>query len=254
MILTCDIGNTNIRVGLVRGNRLAFKAVLATEDFRQLGKFLNKQFKENHIAPFAVKAGIICSVVPRINAEVRRGLREVLNAQSYIAGKHFAVPIKNRYLRPKQVGQDRLVCAYTAMRLYGAPVISVDLGTAITLDIVSKDREYLGGIILPGLGLSLSALARHTALLPKVAPARAKSLIGRDTRQSMLSGITFGFGSMIDGLVERLKKELGGDPKVVMTGGDSLLLKPYCTKVDYFQPDLILKGMAGLAKIFLKNT
>lgn len=254
MILACDIGNTNISVGLVRGNRLAFKAVLATEDFRQLGKFLKKNLKENHIASFAVKAGVICSVVPRINAQVRRVLREVLNTEVYIVGKHFTVPIKNRYLSPRQVGQDRLVCAYMAMRLYGAPVISVDLGTAITLDIVSKDKAYLGGIILPGLGLSLSALARHTALLPKVVPERAKSLIGRNARESMLSGVTFGFGSMIDGLIERLKKELRPSPKVVMTGGGSLLLKTYCTKVDYFQPDLILKGIAQLARFFLKNT
>lgn len=254
MILACDIGNTNISVGLVCGNRLAFKAVLDTEDFRQLGKFLKKNLKENHIAPFAVRAGVICSVVPRINARVRRALREVLNTEAYIVGKHFTVPIKNRYFSPRQVGQDRLVCAYMAMRLYGAPVISVDLGTAITLDIVSRDKAYLGGIILPGLGLSLSALARHTALLPKVVPERAKSLIGRDTRQSMLSGVTFGFGSMIDGLIEKLKKELRPSPKVVMTGGDSLLLKPYCGKVDYFQPDLILRGMAQLTRIFLKNT
>lgn len=254
MILTCDVGNTNITVGLVRGNRLAFKSVLATEDFRQLGRLLKRRFEENRIAPFTAEAGVICSVVPRINAQVRRALREVLNTEVYIVGKHFTVPIKNRYFSPRQVGQDRLVCAYMAMRLYGAPVISVDLGTAITLDIVSKDKAYLGGIILPGLGLSLSALARHTALLPKVVPTRAKSLIGRDTRQSMLSGITFGFGSMIDGLIERFKKELNPSLKVVMTGGDSLLLKPYCTKVDYFQPDLILKGMAGLAKVFLKNT
>jgi type III pantothenate kinase len=254
MILACDIGNTNISVGLVRGNRPAFKAVLATEDFRQLGKFLKKNLKENHIAPFAVKAGAICSVVPRINAQVRRVLRDVLNAEVYTVGEHFTVPIKNRYFSPRQVGQDRLVCAYMAMRLYGAPVISVDLGTAITLDIVSKDKAYLGGIILPGLGLSLSSLARQTALLPKVVPARAKSLIGRNTRQSMLSGITFGFGSMIDGLIERLKKELKPSPKAVMTGGDSLLLKPYCGKVDYFQPDLILKGIAQLTINFLKNT
>lgn len=254
MILACDIGNTNISVGLVSGNRLAFKSVLATEDFRQMGKFLKKNLKERHISHLAVKAGVICSVVPRINARVRRALREVFNTEVYIVGEHFTVPIKNRYFSPRQVGQDRLVCAYMAMRLYGAPVISVDLGTAITLDIVSKDKAYLGGIILPGLGLSLSALTAHTALLPKVAPDRAKSLIGRNTRQSMLSGITFGFGSMVDGLIERLKKELKGSPKAVMTGGDSLLLEPYCGKVDYFQPDLILKGMARLTRNFLKNT
>lgn len=254
MILTCDIGNTNISVGLFKGNRLILKAALPTKDFRLLGKFLKNRLKERRIPFLPVEAGVICSVVPRINAQVSRILRSVFNTDAYIVGRHLKVPIKNRYLKPGQVGQDRLVCAYIAMRLYSSPVIAIDLGTALTLDVVSKDGAYMGGIILPGLRLSLRALAQHTALLPQVALSRTKSLIGKDTRQSMLSGVAFGFGSMIDGLIERLKKEMGNSPKVVMTGGDSLLLKPYCGKVDYFQPDLILKGMAELAKIFLKNT
>lgn len=246
MILACDIGNTHIAIGLFNGDCLVLKTQAPTEDFKQFGRFLKNILKKKNIIPLKMRAGVVCSVVPKISQEIKNALRGITDMPLYIVGEHLMVPIKNLYAKPRQVGQDRLVCAYMAMELYGAPVISVDLGTAITFDIVSKNRAYLGGIILPGLNLSLSALHRHTALLPQVKPARPKLLIGKDTRSSMLSGITFGFGSMIDGLIEKLKKELGLSSKVIATGGDSSLIKPYCKKVDYFEPDLILKGMADL--------
>ena len=165
----------------------------------------------------------------------------------YVLGRDLAVPIKNRYGRPEQVGQDRLVCAWAAMRLYGAPVIAVDLGTAITFDAVSKNREYLGGVILPGLNLSLKALHQGTALLPQARLGKPGALIGKDTKGSMLSGLVYGFGGLIDGLVEKLSREIGKKAKIVLTGGDARLIRQYCSKSYYFEPDLILKGLKDLA-------
>ena len=246
MILACDIGNTNIAFGFFEMNTLVFKAKLQTSYYGKFKSYLKNILRPNNAGIGRIKASIICSVVPRINKKIKDALSDVSGRPVYLVGKDLVVPIKNIYAKPKQVGQDRLVCAYIASRIYGAPVISVDLGTAITFDIVSKNREYLGGIIVPGLNLSLSALDQNTALLSEIKLAHPKTIIGTDTRQSMLSGVTFGFGSLIDGLADKLKRELGSKTKIVASGGDSLFIKRYCRKIDYFAPDLILKGLAEL--------
>lgn len=246
MILACDIGNTHISIGLFRGEDLAVKAHTLTRAPVSFQSFLKEILKPKNAASFKIKAAVICSVVPQMNRKIKDTLKNIMDIPVYLLGDDLSVPIKNLYARPSEVGQDRLVCAYEAAKLYGAPVIAIDLGTAITLDIVSKRGEYIGGIILPGLNLSLSALHRGTALLLEIELARVKSLIGKDTRGSMLSGITYGFGCMIDGLIEKLKRELGRSAKVVATGGDCLFIKPYCRRIDCYEPDLILKGMAEL--------
>ena len=246
--MICDIGNTNITIGLFRDEDLTFRIELPTLESKRLRTLLKNILKSENIIPAQIKASLICSVVPGINREIKRAIRDVIYTPVYVLGNDLSVPIKNLYSRPEQVGQDRLVCAYSALKLYGAPVITVDLGTAVTFDVVSKNKEYLGGIILPGLALSLSALHRNTALLPEIKLASPIALIGRDTKASMLSGIAFGFGSMIDGLIARLKRELKASPKVIATGGNGYFIKPYCKKIDYFEPDLILKGMGKIIK------
>lgn len=246
MILVCDIGNTNITFGFFKGNSLIFKAKLRTRAFRQSRAYLKNIIKSKSAGLSGIKANIICSVVPRLNKEIRDSLSALTARPVYLVGKDLIVPIKNLYLKPGQVGQDRLICAYMASLLYGAPLICVDLGTAITFDIISKDRKYAGGIILPGLHLSVSTLHQNTALLPEIKLAHPKTIIGRDTRQSLLSGITFGFGSLIDGLADKLKKRLGAKTKVIACGGDALFIKPYCKRINYFDADLILKGLSRL--------
>lgn len=241
MILTVDIGNTNITAGLFKDDKLLFKESFPTAKAQGFGLFLRR--KLGHKA----KVAVVCSVVPQATLLIRKAVSGLGDIPVYVLGQDLIVPIKNLYGRPRQVGQDRLVCAWAAMRLYGAPVIVVDLGTAITFDAVSKDREYLGGVILPGLRLSLKALHQGTALLPQARLARPGALIGKDTQGSMLSGIAYGFGALIDGLVEKLRRKAGEKAKVVLTGGDSRFIRPYCAKSYYFEPDLILKGLKELA-------
>jgi type III pantothenate kinase len=247
MILACDIGNTNIAVGLFKGRSLVLKSCLPTQKSTHFKSFLRNSFGTKSILPGKIGAAVICSVVPGVNRSIKKAIKAIAAIPIYVLGENLEVPIKNLYAYPRQVGQDRLACAYAAQKLYGAPVITVDLGTAITLDVVSEKREYLGGIILPGLNLSLSALHRQTALLPQTGLRRPKALIGRDTADSMLSGATFGFGAMIDGLIEKLKERLKEPAKVIAVGGDCLFIKPYCRQVDYFEEDLILRGMVELA-------
>jgi len=151
--------------------------------------------------------------------------------------------IKNLYRRPRQVGQDRLVNAYAGLKIYGAPLVIVDFGTAVTFDAVSKHREYLGGMILPGLKISLSTLHEKTALLPKIRLARPPEFIGRDTRRSMLSGIIFGFAGLTDKLAQELRKALGNNTKIIGTGGDINLIYRYCKSIDIIDAELTLKGL-----------
>ena len=253
MILAVDIGNTSITAGLFRGKRLVYKTKFPTS---KAGNGFSRKKRDPAIAgkPFPagiifsqVEAAVICSVVPKATMVIKEAVAGLGHIPIYILGQNLTVPIKNLYGRPKQVGQDRLVCAWAAMRLCGAPVIAIDLGTAITFDAVSKNGEYLGGVILPGLNLSLRALHQGTALLPQTRLGKPGALIGQDTKGSMLSGLIYGFGSLIDGLVEKLRREIGKKAKIVLTGGDARLIRQYCSNSYYFEPDLILKGLKDLA-------
>jgi len=174
---------------------------------------------------------------------MEKELRKLLGKQPYIIGKGIKAPIKNLYRRPKQVGQDRLVNAYAGIKLYGAPLIAVDFGTAVTFDVVSGNKEYLGGMILPGLTISLDALNQRTALLPKIKLEEPKEFIGRDTKSSMLSGIVYGFAALTDDLVIRIKKKIGKDATVISTGGNIGLIGKYCRQIDKVDRDLTLKGL-----------
>ena len=237
MLLAIDIGNTNINLGLFRGNRLLRRYIIPTEaeDYKS---YLRKIINRNNIHD-----AIICSVVPAASKLMEKKLRKLLEKQPYIIGKGIKVPINNLYLKPKQVGQDRLVNAYAGIKLYGPPLIAVDFGTAVTFDVVSRNKEYLGGMILPGLGISLDALNQRTALLPKIKLEEPKEFIGRDTKGSMLSGIVYGFAALTDDLVIRIKKKIGKNAKVIGTGGNIDLIGRYCRKIDTIDKDLTLKGL-----------
>ena len=187
---------------------------------------------------------VICSVVPKVTGVLKKGLLRLLGRRPYIIGKDLVVPLKNLYRNPKQVGQDRLVNAYAAVMLYKAPLIVVDFGTAVTFDVISKDREYLGGMILPGLAISLDTLAERTALLPKVKLDKPKEFIGRDTKTSMLSGIVYGFAALTDDLAQRIKDKIGRQAKLIATGGNIALIAGYCKSIDKIDRDLTLKGLS----------
>jgi len=237
MLLAIDIGNTTIALGLFCKNRLIRRYSFATRqrDYRPfIKKLLSRQ---------PIEAAIISSVVPQATKQIENALGNLITAKVVILGRDITVPVKNRYLYPKQVGQDRLVNAYAALKLYGVPAIVVDFGTAITFDVISRKQEYLGGLILPGLEISLEALAEKTALLPKIKLAKPKGLIGRNTTNSILSGIVYGFGTLTNGLIDKLKAELGKNSKVIATGGNINFIAKYCTKFDAIDINLTLKGL-----------
>jgi len=242
MILTINIGNTNITAGFFHGKRLVKRFSTPTNQDRYQ-TFLYAAAGKN------VSSVIIASVVPCATKKIVNSLNTTLpGIKPNILGKNAFVPVKNLYTHPEQVGQDRLVNAYAAIKLYGYPAIVIDFGTAITFDIVSSRKEYKGGLILPGLQTSLDALAEKTALLPRIRLSKPNGFIGRDTNSSMLNGIIYGFAGMTEWLVNRLKGELGKKAIIVGTGGHSSLISRYCRCFTTVDPDLALKGLNLLGK------
>ncbi len=244
MLLAIDIGNTNISFGLFKCRKLIKEFNIPTRSYhiRSLRRLLGKP---------EIEDALICSVVPQAAMVLEKDLISLLGKRPYNIGKEIKVPIKNLYRKPSQVGQDRLVNAYAGVSLYGAPLVVVDFGTAVTFDVVSQRKEYLGGIILPGLGISLDALAERTALLPKIKLEAPREFIGRDTKTSMLSGVVYGFAALTDDLAGRIRNEIGRGALVIGTGGNIGLIGKYCRSINKIDKRLTLKG---LNLIFQKNS
>ncbi|MFA4992633.1 MAG: type III pantothenate kinase [Candidatus Omnitrophota bacterium] len=247
MLLAIDIGNTNISCGIFKKARLIKQFDILTK--YRFDTAFSKKFKNTA----KISAIIICSVVPAQTGIIFRKLAALTGKTPYIIGKDLTVPIKNLYRKPSQVGQDRLVNAYAANILYQAPLIVIDSGTAITFDVISRNKAYLGGLIFPGMEISLKSLKEKTALLPQVKLARPKGLIGRDTKNSILSGIVFGTADLCSGLIKRLKQNLGRDALVIGTGGNILLIKEYSKTRMKIDKDLTLKGINFIYKYGIKK-
>jgi len=221
MLLAIDIGNTTIGFALIHKGRIgAVVKVDTASSVVTIKAAVEKIFKNRTIS-----RAVICSVVPKVQKSLEAILSKVVAVD--VIGRDIIVPIKNRYKNPKQVGQDRLVGAYGAMKIYGKPLIVVDLGTAITFDVISLKGEYLGGAIVPGIRLSAESLFLKTALLPKIEIQTPKHIIGKTTQESMLSGLFYGYGSLCRGLIDLISQQMKIKPKVVMTGGHTRLMKKF---------------------------
>lgn len=251
-ILAIDIGNTNITAGIFRGDRLIGKRKMPTHAYSLYGKNFKALLASCSLNESQVYDIIISSVVPIALSRLVMHLNKTPGRRVSIVGPGIKVPIKNLYRVRGEVGQDRLVNAYAARILYGAPCIIIDFGTAITFDIVSGKGEYLGGLILPGIEMSLKGLYEKTALLPRVELKEVRHIIGKDTAGSMRGGILFGFGAMCDGLVNSYRKILGKAAKVIATGGNADLVKRYAKSIRVIDEDLTLKGLFFIAPSFRK--
>jgi len=239
MLLAIDIGNTNIHNGIFDKKILKKTFAVSTHSDDLTGDYRMrlKPYLKN------IDSVIVTSVVPDALRKVKKAVKKTIGKNCAVVGRDVDSGIKNLYRNPRQVGSDRLVNARAAYELYGGPCIIVDFGTAITIDIVNKKKQYIGGVIAPGPGISLWALYEKTALLPKVAIKKPKGILGRETKESMLIGIVYGFGSLCDGIVRRLKRQYSRNARVVATGGFSRLIGPYCESVDKVDPELTLRGL-----------
>ena len=241
MLLAVDIGNTNISCGIFNKNKLTKTIDIPTKLYasKKLLKF---------IGYLKITDTLICSVVPKLTGLLTKDLVKATGKNPYIIGKDIKVPIENLYRQPKQVGQDRLVNAYAGAKLYGLPLVVVDFGTAITFDAISKSGAYEGGLILPGIGISIDVLKQRTALLPKINLNIPKEFIGKDTTNSILSGIVYGFAAMTKQLNIQLIKKLGKKTHIIATGGNAKLMRKYCSNINQVDNLLTLKGINFIYK------
>ena len=249
MILAVDIGNTNIEFGVFENKNLKCKFRIgtnreATSD--DIGLKLRQFLFINNIEITEIDNVIIETVVPQVMYSINNAIKKYICKNPIIIGEDFSVPITNRYDNPNNVGADRLVNAYSALKKYGAPLIVVDFGTATTFDAVNKDGEYEGGAIFTGIRISTDALFQKTAKLPMVEIAHTDKIIGKSTVTSIQSGILYGYVGAVENIVNMMKKELGENTKVIATGGLSKLIGNETTCFDKLDSNLILDGIIGL--------
>jgi type III pantothenate kinase len=250
MLLAVDIGNTSINNGIFEGKKLrkTFRIPSRTgnmekEYVRVLASYLKHKEQPKGRVPGKIDGIIIVSVVPPALKSVEKILKSVCGVDITVVGRDADSGVRNLYKKPEQVGQDRLVNARASYDLYGGASIIVDLGTAITIDLINKNKEYMGGVIAPGAEISLKVLSERACLLPEVEIEKPGDILGRETAESMINGAVYGFSGLCDGIVRKLKKKYGAKCKVVLTGGMSPLFAPYCETIDTVDPDLTLKGL-----------
>ena len=242
-LIAIDIGNTNITAGIFKGQDLAVKAKIPTGAYSLYESSIKGLFKKCGLCLEEEHDVIISSVVPVALSRLVMHLNKIAKCRMTILGRDEKVPIRNLYKIKSEVGQDRLVNAYAAKVLYGTPAVIIDFGTAITFDLISGKGDYLGGLIMPGITISLASLYEKTALLPRVELKDAPNIIGRSTVNSIRGGILFGFGAMCDGLISEYRKVLGKSLKVIATGGNAGLIKKYSGSIRIVDEEITLKGL-----------
>lgn len=246
MFLAIDIGNTNITLGVYKEGSLGPRWRLATGRGRtpdEYGTILMSLFRHAKIDPREITSVAMASVVPPLTETFAEACRKYLNTDPLIVDGTCKTGVSVHYDDPSQVGADRVVDAAAAFKLYGGPACIVDLGTATTFDAISREGNYLGGAIAPGIGIAADALFQRAAKLPKVDIQKPPAAIGRNTSQSLQSGLLFGYVGLVEGMVARFCKELGGDTRVIATGGLAEIIARETTAISIVAPWLTLDGL-----------
>ena len=254
MLLAIDIGNTNIILGVFDGDKLKTTLRIASgihtmpDEYAALTLYL---LERKGIAALQITDAVLCSVVPPLVTTFEEVGKQYFDLSPMVVEAGIKTGVRICMDNPREVGADRIVNAVAAHRLYKGPVIVIDLGTATTFDAVSEDGDYLGGAIAPGIVIATEALFTRTAALPRVDLTYPKKAIGTSTIAAMQSGIVFGYVGLIEGIVNRIRQELGGKAKVVATGGYSRLFARETSVIDVVNADLTL---IGLRLIYQMNT
>ncbi len=247
MLLAVDVGNTNTTFAVFDGDRLLADwrietAARRTED--EYSVILDALLSRDNISRRQIDGVVISSVVPTVVAPLVKLARKFFGVgDPFVVSRGEDIGVNVRYQPRTDVGADRIANAVAAHEIYGGPVIVVDFGTATTFDAVAEDGTYLGGAIAPGIETSVEALVARTAQLRRVPYSKPSSAVGTSTVESLQSGIVFGFAGQVDGIVERMKKEIGDGVKVVATGGLADVVAPESHTIEEIDPLLTLKGL-----------
>lgn len=246
MILAIDIGNTNIVIGCIENDEIRFKARIATDKLRtsdQYGVEIKNLIEMFGVSVDQIEDCIIASVVPPVFNSVKTGIFKITGKQPMVVGPGLKTGLNIHTDVPSQVGSDRIVASVAALGQYKAPLILLDMGTATTIEVVEPDNVYIGGVIYPGVMISLDALTNRTAQLPGISLDKPGNVIGKNTVDCMRSGMMYGTASMIDGIVDRIEQELGHGATLIATGGLAQFITPLCKHDFILEKDLMLKGL-----------
>ena len=247
MILTLDVGNTNMTGGVFSGDDIVATFRITTKMPRtsdEYGMLLCNVLEQNKINPSEIKDAIICSVVPNVMHSLASAMIKYLDIKPIIVGADLETGLRIELPNPKQVGADRIVDAVAAYELYGGPVLVMDFGTATTYDIVDGTGAFIGGITAPGIRTAGKALWQDAAKLPEIEIAKPEKVVGTDTITSMQSGLVYGQIGQTEYLVKKVKEETGlTDLKVVATGGLGRIIAEATDAIDIYDANLTLKGI-----------
>lgn len=246
MLLTIDIGNTNITLGIYNGDKLNFVSRIATEREKTADQYaieLRNIFHIYNISKLDIDGSIISSVVPELSTSLKKAMVLLTGKAPMIVGPGIKTGLDIRIDNPSQLGADLAVGAVAALAKYDLPCIIFDLGTATTISVLGKNGEFLGGSISAGVGVSLNALTDRTSMLPKISIETPKKAIGKNTIESMQSGLILGAAAMLDGLTKRMEDEIGAKATLVATGGLAPEIIKNCEREIIFDDNLLLDGL-----------
>lgn len=256
MILAVDIGNSNIVLGGIQGDNIAFEARLRTEPTKTSDEYCIDVKIILDVYGFKredVEGAIISSVVPQVLNSIKTAIKKLTGKTALVVGPGLKTGLNIRVENPSQTGADLVVGSVASLREHKPPLIVVDMGTATTMSVLDDSGALIGGCICPGVKISLDALTERTALLPGLQLDQPRKAIGRNTIDCMRSGIMMGNACMLDGMVQRMEEELGQKATVVITGGIAKFIAPLCKTPMIYDKDLLLKGLAFLYRENVKN-
>jgi type III pantothenate kinase len=246
MLLVMDVGNTNVVIGIFKGDQLIHQWRIATDRNKtedEYGTLIKMFLRDEDISVEEIEAVIISSVVPPLNFALERMVKKYFKLKPMIVGPGIKTGLNIKYDNPKEIGADRIVNAVAAVAEYGNSLVIVDFGTATTFCLVNDEGNYLGGAICPGINISMEALYQNASKLPKVEFAKPESVVGRNTVMAMQSGLYYGYVGLVDGIANRMKQQLSKPGKVIATGGLAEYISKDSTTIDIIDPHLTLKGL-----------
>lgn len=251
MILAIDIGNTNIVLGCIDEEKTYFLERLSTVKTKTEAEYAIdiKTILEIHeITPSQIEGAIVSSVVPPLTKNVKKAAEKIVQGEAMVVGPGVKTGLNIMIDNPAQLGSDRVVNAVAGLAEYPVPMIIFDLGTANTACVIDAKRNYIGGMIFPGINTSLNALTANASQLQGISLDEPKQVIGRNTVDCMKSGVIYSNAASLDGIIERIEEELGMKTTVIATGGLSKIIVPYCKKKIILDDDLLIKGLLIIYK------
>ncbi len=246
MILVIDVGNTNIVLGVYEDKNLLYHWRIFSDRNKtddEYGMLIKNLFNNVNLKIEQITGVIISTVVPPLRFPLENMVRKYFGQEPLVVGSGIRTGLNIKYDSPKDVGADRIVNAVAAIEKYGPPTIIIDFGTATTFCYVDQSGTYMGGIISPGIGISMEALFQKTAKLPRIEIAKPNTVIGKNTVSAMQSGIVYGYVGLVDGIVERMIEEIKLKPKVIATGGLAKLIAQESKTIEIVDPFLTLEGL-----------